>query len=81
MEYSSINDVAHGIGTPYLFCFKVVESCRDQSESCLFKGRPVRSFKVGSHDPVSIQLTMKIFACVIEIVGVYTVQFLHPIIS
>ena len=37
-------------------------------------------FKVGSHDPISIQLTLKIFVCVMEFVGIYTIQFLHPII-
>ena len=37
--------------------------------------------KVGSHDLISIQLTLKIFVCVMEFVGVYTIQFLHPIIS
>ena len=37
--------------------------------------------KVGSHDPISIQLTLKIFECVMGFVGVHTIQFLHPIIS
>ena len=32
--------------------------------------------KVGSHDPISIQLTLKIFVCVMEFVGVHTIQFL-----
>ena len=39
------------------------------------------TLKVGSHGPVSIQLTLKIFVFVIEFVGVHTIQFLHPIIS
>ena len=37
--------------------------------------------KVGSHDPISIQLALKIFVCMMEFVGVHTTQFLHPIIS
>ena len=37
--------------------------------------------KVGSHDPISIQLTLKIFGCVMEFVSVHKIQFLHPIIS
>ena len=37
--------------------------------------------KVGSHDPISIQLTLKIFVCMMELAGVHTIQFLHPIIS
>ena len=41
----------------------------------------VDSLKVGSHDPISIQLTLKIFECVMEFVGVHTIQLLHPIIS
>ena len=36
---------------------------------------------VGSDDPISIQLTLKIFVCEMEFVGVHTIQFLHPIIS
>ena len=39
----------------------------------------ILSLKVGSHDRVSIQLTLKIVAFVMENVGVHTVQFLHPI--
>ena len=31
--------------------------------------------KVGSHDPISIQLTLKTFVCVMEFVSVYTIQF------
>ena len=37
--------------------------------------------KIGSHDLISIQLTLKIFVCVMEFVGVHMIQFLHPIIS
>ena len=37
--------------------------------------------KISSQDPISIQLTLKIFVCVMEIVGVHTIQFLHPNIS
>ena len=37
--------------------------------------------KVGSHHPISIQLILKIFVCVMEFVGVHMIQFLHPIIS
>ena len=37
--------------------------------------------KVGSYDPISIQLTLKISVCVMEFIGVHTIQFLHPIIS
>ena len=33
------------------------------------------SLRVGSHDPISIQLTLKIFVCVMEFVGVHTIQF------
>ena len=39
------------------------------------------NLKVGSHDPISIQLTLEIFVCVMEFVGVHTIQFLRPIIS
>ena len=39
-----------------------------------------KRLKVGSHDPISIQLTLKIFVCVMEFVGVHTIQFLHAII-
>ena len=39
------------------------------------------SVKVGSHDPTTIQLTLKFFVCVMKFVGVHTIQFLHPIIS
>ena len=39
------------------------------------------NLEVGSHDPISIQLTLKIFVCVMEFIGVHTIQFLHSIIS
>ena len=31
--------------------------------------------KFSSHDPISIQLTLKIFVCVMEFVGVHPIQF------
>ena len=34
---------------------------------------------VGSHDPISIQLTSQIFVCMKEHVGVHTIQFLHQL--
>ena len=34
--------------------------------------------KVSSHDPIHID---SVFVCVMEFVGVHTIQFLHPIIS
>ena len=37
--------------------------------------------KGSSHDPILIQLTLKIFVCVMEFVGIHRIQFLHPIIS
>ena len=37
--------------------------------------------KVGSHDPILVQLSFKSFLCMMENAGVYTVQFSHPIIS
>ena len=43
--------------------------------------RPENQFKVGSHHPISIQLTLKIFVCVMKFVVVHTIQFLHPFIS
>ena len=38
------------------------------------------NLKVGSHDPISIQLVLKIFVCVMELVGVHTIEFFDPII-
>ena len=46
-----------------------------------YKKKCITSFKVGSHHPISIQLTLKIFVCVMEFVGVHTIQLLDPIIS
>ena len=37
--------------------------------------------KFGSHDPILIQLTLKIFVCMMEFVGDHTIHVLHPIIS
>ena len=37
--------------------------------------------KVGSHDPISVQLSLKSLLCMIENVGVHTIQFSQPIIS
>ena len=37
--------------------------------------------KVGSHDPILVQLSFKSFFCMIENSGVHTIQFSHPIIS
>ena len=38
-------------------------------------------FKVGSHDPILVQLSFQIFLCMMKNVGVHTIQFSHPIIS
>ena len=35
--------------------------------------------KVGSHDPTSVQLSLKSLLCMIENVGVHTIQFSQPI--
>ena len=37
--------------------------------------------KVGSHDPILVQLLFQIFLCMMKNVGVHTIQFSHPIIS
>ena len=37
--------------------------------------------KVGSHDPILVQLSFQIFLRMMENVGVHTIQFSHPIIS
>ena len=37
--------------------------------------------KVGSHDPIFVQLSFQIFLCMMKNVGVHTIQFSHPIIS
>ena len=37
--------------------------------------------KVGSHDPVLVQLSLKSFLCMMENVGIHKIQFSHPIIS
>ena len=37
--------------------------------------------KVGSHDPVLVQLSFQIFLCMMKNVGIHTIQFSHPIIS
>ena len=36
---------------------------------------------INLHDPISFQLTLKIFVCVMRFVGVNTILFSHPIIS
>ena len=41
----------------------------------------VGDLKVGSHDPIFVQLSFRIFLCVTRNVGVHTIQFSHPIIS
>ena len=38
-------------------------------------------FKVGSHDPILVQLSFKSVLCMMENVGVHTIQFSHPVIS
>ena len=37
--------------------------------------------KVGSHDPISVQLSLESLLCMIENVGFHTVQFSQPVIS
>ena len=37
--------------------------------------------KVGSHDPILVQLSFQIFLCMMKNVGVHTIQFSHLIIS
>ena len=37
--------------------------------------------KVGSHDPILVQLSFQIFLFMMKNVGVHTIQFSHPIIS
>ena len=38
-------------------------------------------FKVGSHNPIFVQLSFQIFLCMMKNVGVHTIQYFHPIIS
>ena len=42
---------------------------------------PLRGVKVGSHDPILVQLSFQIFLCMMKNVGDHTIQFSHPIIS
>ena len=75
----------------WLFCFRYNFSLTNStqfgndSNYSKFNGENIATnsprFKVGSHDPISIQLTLKIFVCVMEFVDVHTIQFLHPMIS
>ena len=37
--------------------------------------------KVGSHDPISVQLSLKSLLCMKENVGVHTIQLSQPVIS
>ena len=37
--------------------------------------------KVSSHDPILVQLSFKSLLCMMENVGVHTIQFSHQIIS
>ena len=36
--------------------------------------------KVGSHDPILVQLSFQIFLCMMKNVGIHTIQFFRPII-
>ena len=39
------------------------------------------NLKVGSYDPILVQLSFQIFLCMMKNVGVHTIKFFHPIIS
>ena len=36
--------------------------------------------KVGSHNPILVQLSFQIFLCMMKNVGVHTIQFSHSVI-
>ena len=41
----------------------------------------ILALKVGSHDPILVQLSFQFFLCMMKNVGVHTIQFSRPIIS
>ena len=51
------------------------------NKSILMLFSSVIRFKVGSYDPVLVQLSFQIFSCLMKNADVHTIQFSHLIIS
>ena len=56
-------------------------SSSQENERTTLKTKRLIILKVGSHDPILVQLSFKSFLCIIENSGVHTIQFSHPSIS
>ena len=65
----STNNFSEGFNSVVIFESSHIFSL----ESKIF--RVCLSIKVGSHDPISIQLTLKVFVCMMEFVGVHSTQY------
>ena len=54
--------------------------CKSLNVSDEYTWDNAEDLKVDSHDPISVELSLKSLLCMIENVGVHTIQFSQPII-
>ena len=78
-----ILSTSHLVKLACYFILKRLYSLKNTRDIALFliTSRVTFCFKVGSHDPVLVQLSFQIFFCMKKNVGVHTIQFSRPIIS